>query len=428
MKRFFFLLSTFFVFGTSIAQPVSATIDTIFKCPFFYYGDFPHTGIYHDSVYCSASGSECVGEIDSDYFFVMSHPDYHGYMTHFHSDDTLKAIGVAFSHARAYWKINTFIYNEDSKEIAHASGIYFNYFDFDTYTEIPIDTINYFGLEIPGLWDLDPGADSLSSGERLFMTFFDEPVNIIGDFYVGLNGHHKTESDDLQKLTSILHIFEDHEPPYNFPQRAYRILQNDTWVDYISSSRAIPILFPIIEPPCPKVDSVRVSVDSAGYLVAEWDSLPYQEQWVVHYQRPGMTVIDTVNRCLWRRNVFDTTSYTISVRSRCTNLRSLTWSDWCTTVKGDTTAAIPNSHLSPLTFHLYPNPSTGDVTVFIPSPFLTPHSSFLTVFDASGREVIPPTPLTSHLSHLTFHLPDGIYLVRVTTPHGTATQKLTIAR
>jgi hypothetical protein len=359
-----------------------------------------------------------------DTFYTTSNPDTAvEYLTHFYSSDTMKIVGLAVSAAYD-WNgaglVEMGLYvNEKTTPIAHVSGR--NYAEEIYLGWVPMDS-NYVILTIPGRYLPRP----MHIGDGLFLCFFEngETVDICGDFYVGIY----LNSPGWDKLPPMYHLNENHEPPYNFPQRAFKLRTLGGEMREYVSNRFIPMLFPIIEPPCPEVDSVRVMVDSTGCLVAEWDSLPYQEQWVVHYQRPGMTVIDTVNRCLWRRNVFDTTSYTISVRSRCTNLRSLTWSDWCTTVKGDTTAAIPNPQLSPLTFHLYPNPSTGDVTIFIPAPFLTPHSSFLTVFDASGREVIPPTPLTSHLSHLTFHLPDGIYLVRVTTPHGTATQKLTIAR
>ena len=283
---------------------------------------------------------------------------------------------------------------------------------------------NYVILTIPGRYLPRP----MHIGDGLFLCFFEngETVDICGDFYVGIY----LNSPGWDKLPPMYHLNENHEPPYNFPQRAFKLRTLGGEMREYVSNRFIPMLFPIIEPPCPEVDSVRVTVDSAGYLVAEWDSLPYQEQWVVHYQRPGMTVIDTVNRCLWRRNVFDTTSYTISVRSRCTNLRSLTWSDWCTTVKGDTTAAIPNSQLSPLTSHLTirPNPASDEVTLL---------SSFgitaVEAYNAAGTLVFSSRD-NSSFKRLSDHAlsldlsswPRGSYLLRIHTPAGTTTKKLLV--
>jgi hypothetical protein len=272
-------------------------------------------------------------------------------------------------------------------------------------------------------------------GDGLFLCFFEngETVNICGDFYVGIY----LNSPGWDKLPPMYHLNENHEPPYNFPQRAFKLRTLDNEMREYVSNRFIPMLFPIIEPPCPEVDSVRVMVDSTGCLVAEWDSLPYQEQWVVHYEGPGMSITDTVNRCQWRYNVIDTTSYTIYVRSRCTNLRSYSWSGWSIsgtsptdTTAIDTTAAIPTSHLSPLTSHLTirPNPASDEVTLL---------SSFgitaVEAYNAAGTLVFSSRDsgsfhrLSDHALSLDLSSwPRGSYLLRIHTPAGTTTKKLLV--
>lgn len=58
-------------------------------------------------------------------------------------------------------------------------------------------------------------------------------------------------------------------------------------------------------------------------------------------------------------------------------------------------------------FTLHPNPAHDEVTVSVSQP------STLTVLDMAGREVIPPTPVTSELRIPTSGLPAGVYFVRI---------------
>lgn len=71
---------------------------------------------------------------------------------------------------------------------------------------------------------------------------------------------------------------------------------------------------------------------------------------------------------------------------------------------------------------LYPNPSTGHVTVSVARP------STITVTDLAGRTVIPATAVQSTFRIQKSALPKGIYLVRVedVTTHRSATQKLVV--
>ena len=69
---------------------------------------------------------------------------------------------------------------------------------------------------------------------------------------------------------------------------------------------------------------------------------------------------------------------------------------------------------------IYPNPAAGDVTVSVSQP------STVTVFDLTGRVVIPPTPIKSELLLPTSDLPSGTYFVRVVSDEKNATRKLVL--
>ena len=68
-------------------------------------------------------------------------------------------------------------------------------------------------------------------------------------------------------------------------------------------------------------------------------------------------------------------------------------------------------------YRLYPNPTTGAFTVECSAP------ATLTVTDLAGRRLLRQE---FQLSHLTFQLPAGVYLVTVTTATTTATQRLVV--
>ena len=84
------------------------------------------------------------------------------------------------------------------------------------------------------------------------------------------------------------------------------------------------------------------------------------------------------------------------------------------------TVGIDTSHLSPFTFHLFPNPASDHVTIEG-----LPAGSRIELYDASGRRVY--TNNNFQFSPFTFHLSPGLYLLRAITPDGTShTEKLII--
>jgi hypothetical protein len=89
------------------------------------------------------------------------------------------------------------------------------------------------------------------------------------------------------------------------------------------------------------------------------------------------------------------------------------------TTLADSPLAINTSHLSPLTFNLYPNPSSGNVTIAVDTP------AEVSIVDIYGRVIAPETTV-SNLSPFTTHLTPGLYLVRLRTADGIAVKKLIV--
>jgi hypothetical protein len=73
-----------------------------------------------------------------------------------------------------------------------------------------------------------------------------------------------------------------------------------------------------------------------------------------------------------------------------------------------------------LKFVIYPNPAHGDVTVSVGCP------ATLSVFDLSGRTVIPPTAVSSSFVVSRSLLSTGVYYVSIATDLGTTIKKLII--
>ncbi len=86
----------------------------------------------------------------------------------------------------------------------------------------------------------------------------------------------------------------------------------------------------------------------------------------------------------------------------------------------DTTEGIGEIDNSKLKFVIYPNPAHGDVTVSVGSP------ATLSVFDLSGRTVIPPTAVSFSFVVSRSLLSTGVYYVSIATDLGTTIKKLII--
>ena len=382
--------------------------DTLGKYPFIYVGDLPQGGIFHDSVMCTVNIEQMVFA-NGDSICYCEPYGVTEYATHMFADEKIKIVGLAVGRYTNINYVKLSLYGLDKPEaLAWTTGIFEDYDYVDSaYIELGISG---YGL---------PYYHHVTNG--LLVTFFDNssPVEITGDFYIGFSVGY---NDIYNRVVLLNHLCEDHEPPYNYPLRSSRLRIDGEWVDN-GSSRYIPMLFPIIEPECKAMEEVRVTTDSAGCLVAEWDSVPYQEQWVVAFSHQGTTTFDTVDSCRWRHCGLPAgTPYNISVRSRCTNLNSYTWSPW----SGGADIPDPMAVATPegVHFTVAPNPARDHVTLGLPPV----SDSRMELYDATGRRwqsvALPPYAATARLDIAA--LPAGLYLLRLVTPQGVATRRLMV--
>ena len=191
------------------------------------------------------------------------------------------------------------------------------------------------------------------------------------------------------------------------------------WVNY-TLDYCFPLIFPIIELPCETVGHVTVETDSTGCLVATWDSLPYQEQWVVAMNADGFpsTVLDTVDACRWRFCGLPAGSqYQISVRSRCTQLRYYTWSEWSNDFEIGIDQPQDGGQLQ-----ITPNPTAGRVVVAL-SPY-EPITEAYVVTLTGIRHRVPVSGNSIDLADF----PSGILFLQLVTPRHIYTQKVVKTR
>lgn len=403
---------------------VQAQTDTLGKCPFFYYGESIETGVYYDSVYCEVLG--CLGYLGD---FYNTGGGANEYALKMHSDDTLHIIGIAVGYFACPNQIYLSIYDGTNMDVPLA----FTRVPGNIFYDTALDSNYLYYLELPG-WPNGPyysypevlgmGGSQPGDPRYLWLSYFanGETLSVVGDFYVG--SCVKNESTGFSLLYTQLFIWENHDPPYHFPKRPIRVKKEKVWYED-SLTRSFPVVFPILEPKCEAVEEVAVVTDSAGCLVATWDSLPRQEQWVVAFNADGIpsTILDTVTACRWQYCGLPAgVSYQISVRSRCTNLRSYTWSAWNSPID------IGLKPAADIPLRISPNPTTGVVKVNLPEA--AARDSRLEVYGTDGRQraaydLMPSsTAFTLNLSKL----PAGLYVLRLVTTEGVYTSKVTLLK
>lgn len=391
---------------------VSAQPDTLGQWPFLSYYNIPELGVMYDSMYCGVrfftGPNSCQ---DQENFIVVPQGEKAYFM---HTDDTISVTGVAYLSNWGYNGHETnmiTIYSDDMEPIAAVRNSSYVYQDLTN-----IDS-EYYHLYIPGYFPVAGG----SVQQPLRLTFFEDDtiITLSGDFWIGI----VTIAPGAQGLTTtwLGYLTEFHDPPLHFPLRMIRHFFDDTkeWGD-VFYTKNIPMLFPIIIPPCVGVDSVRVEVDSAGCLHAEWDSLRWQEQWVVELRANGMEqpLFDTVDSCRWSYCGLDSgAAYSVSVQSRCWNPGERhTWSSFSHRTGTLGIAAQPIAPATPA-LRLSPNPAKDRVRVECTAEIQT-----LSVVDAMGRTLVTQREPTIVIRRL----PAGIYTVVAATTQGPASARLAV--
>lgn len=231
-----------------------------------------------------------------------------------HTDVPLRAIGIAIYASSIYLEdvwvlLQLSLYDSSMNKI----GMTYTHEFYGWWPFWYTDT-NFCVLTLPGKIVRIQPLDSTDMALRF--AYFDKPLDLSeGDYYIGLA--HVRDSLSYYGLREIPMVQELHGPPYLFGNSAIRYYQNNMWIDD-TLEHILPSLFLIIEPECRMVEEVRGTTDTSGCVNVEWDSLPWQDQWVLRLAGPTGTRYDTVDTCSHTYCGLDLSEhYEVSVQSRC---------------------------------------------------------------------------------------------------------------
>lgn len=425
---------TFLIIAISlfcINSNASAQNDTLQKYPFIYCYNCVETG-YHDSTLCTVKAETPFfyswGALNDTVFYHTIDE----FAVHQYSSDVLHAIGIAFGYINyGSWDDNLNVndttythyasprhvvlslYSSDMKNMT-GDGI-----DIEDFTSNwwvwHVDT-SYRIFSLPGR--VNPTNGWYDSSELVLKyAFFNEPIDVSGDFYIGTSSINSTTNTPMPALQIPL-IYETHNPPYHFGNSDYLARFQGVWYEGTMENK-LPILFLIIVPECHVVENLQVMSDSTGCVNVSWDTLRWQEQWVLRLDGPDGTRYDTVDTNTFTYCGLDLSRhYDLSITTQCFRPGGHNWSDPVSIGFGS--AAITETENSQLQVDIFPNPASSDVTVRVGQP------STLTVIDMSGHEVISPTPIHSSLIIPHSSLSSGVYFLRVHTSSGVVMKKLLV--
>ena len=415
MKRKY-LIVTLILFNINVI--VSAQKDTLQNFPFIYCFNCVETGVYHDSVFCTVEDNHItlIGLLTLHDTVLPGGWEPDEFTVHQHSNDVLHAVGIAFGYEQfeGYFDIRLSLYDSSMKAFSVVETESYTIYWPTWYTDSSYQILTLPGKTNPISW-YDTTDMVLKYG------FFNEPIDITGDFYVGItlvdiNTH------EHHFLDYLPFIYETHQSPYHIPDCDFRVRYHGDWYDG-TLEHIMPKLFLIIEPECHSAENFRVATDSAGCVTVEWDTLKYQREWVLRLQGPGGTRYDTVETNNFTYCGLDTNAYyELSAMTKCYRPGGHNLSSWSDPVGfRNGTIAITEIENPKMTIDIHPNPASRQVVISATLPM-----THIEATDILGHRLFdrPASGLTSTLDVSSW--PAGTYLLRITTPSGVATKKLLV--
>ncbi len=212
----------------------------------------------------------------------------------------------------------------------------------------------------------------------------------------------------------------------------------DTIYHFTSRAASLPLLFPIVdtmgmnifsgEPDslvCHAVEGFRL-LDQQGNMAAfAWTQGNHQGGWQLSWGDEGITpeegtLVYATTNVKSVVGLQDSVVYTAFVRARCNDTLFSEWSAPLRFWKGmnDTVSLLPHNTVEQLTY-LYPNPAENSVTVACSFAM-----SLVELFALDGTKLISQ-PTNGIMTQIDLSaLSKGTYMLRITTPAGTAIKKL----
>ena len=273
--------------------------------------------------------------------------------------------------------------------------------------------------------------------------YLDYPMVMTDTFYIS---RVITYNDTVWPYNDIFCRWEQHTSkgyllPYNQNQcqmkwEYYRYrndIYNGVWQSDYTWGKQFAAMYPIVENPgdsCPQVHDIEVLRSGATKVYLRWPAGAHHRHWQVAYGPAGTppedcTVLDYDRRMSDLITLDPDSHYVAYVRAFCRLARD-EWGDWSDPVPiwlNDPSVGINEAECAGVTVEVKPNPTSGKVHVTS-----TATMEKAEVLDAVGNVLRTiDTQGTAFTVDLT-DLPDGLYLLRIHTPQGVATKKLTVRK
>ncbi len=400
----------------------SLQYDTLQTYPYLYKYNLPDTARHHDGMPCVLveSNSGCPGYT---YYPGIIPGEFAVYQ---YTESPLTVYGIAFTGAYENWggRYNLTIYDTAMNIMATDTADALGPWVFSDYFWTNVDTTKFHFFTLPGKKsaNLNPLTDKVV----LRFKYFDSnnpPVVVNGGFWVGVS---TWTMYNPPSYALLCRLHEDHEPPYRINNLRVKWTNygDAEWLNDTVLEGILPELFLIVAPPCPAVEGLTAVMDSAGTVEVSWDSTDTHREWVVEMYGPDLTVTDTVASCHWRHTgLYPSKPYWVKVNARCPGLDNHVWSGWSPRVHFGAPVSVDAAEAALPGLVLSPNPTDGLVTV---SADCVGETVTVSVMNGGGKEVMDLGNVALPVTFDTKGLAAGVYLVRVTTPRGTATRRLVV--
>ncbi len=270
----------------------------------------------------------------------------------------------------------------------------------------------------------------------LYEVYFDDEIVISDSLYLSVkytwNQLYNKKNWDVTAGWIELHdpIIPDSDPKI-FPIQSYRMKDtpgdDDPWT--YGEMHAYPLLFPIIRldgDTCPEVREVRYTRVGNSAAIAQWDAGTNHHDWQLCYGPQGFDPegAETETTTVPQRALTGLTAtghYDVYVKARCRFARD-EWTPWAGPFSFSMSEIGIEDGPATVEFSVTPNPAHGNATVRCAAGLQT-----VELLGVKGDVLLCREEAGSEACVLDLTgLAKGIYVVRITTPRGTAAQKLAV--
>lgn len=357
----------------------------------------------------------------------------------FYPDSTLHVVGIAWTGYIADDYNSLFFLDTCRIKLFHPTG--------EHMTTIVRKNIARDSLMYSRVMGVSLGCDDCPYSYHdvtmpFFEVYFDNEIDVADSFYVSLK-YQELERGETDRtyytdiafgwfFTGIAGSVSLYNVPDPFPRLSYREKEDDANDDALWSygeMQAYPLLFPIIRLPgdtCPEVRDVRYSRVGNSAAIAQWDAGTNHHDWQLCYGPQGFDPegAEAETTTVPQRALTGLTAtghYDVYVKARCRFARD-EWTPWAGPFSFSMSEIGIEDGPVAVEFSVTPNPARGTATVRCEAGV-----QGVEVVSATGATVLSLDGGGAQACVLDLAgLAKGIYIVRITTPLGTAAQKLAV--